>query len=252
MIGIYKITNLINGKVYIGQSIHIEKRWQEHRKPSAHSLIGKAIQKYGIANFSFEVLEELQMSSTISEELNDLEAKYISEFNSITPYGYNVLELSETVRSNYALLGKDTYEKIVDLLQHSTLTFEQIASQFGLNRRTINRINNGYSHKDNTLSYPLRTVKTNFLPEFDNCIDCGAQITYGAKRCVECSQIAQRTVTRPSREELKALIRTENFASLGRKFGVSDNTIRKWCQKENLPYRIKDIRNYSEEEWKLL
>ena len=35
MIGIYKIENLINGKVYIGQSIHIERRWQEHCMDSA-------------------------------------------------------------------------------------------------------------------------------------------------------------------------------------------------------------------------
>ena len=47
MIGIYKITNLINNKIYIGQSIHIERRWSEHCQPSAKSLIAKAIQKYG-------------------------------------------------------------------------------------------------------------------------------------------------------------------------------------------------------------
>nr|DAH19257.1 MAG TPA: intron associated endonuclease [Bacteriophage sp.]DAT87476.1 MAG TPA: intron associated endonuclease [Caudoviricetes sp.] len=35
MIGIYKIENLINGKVYIGQSVHIERRWQEHCMDSA-------------------------------------------------------------------------------------------------------------------------------------------------------------------------------------------------------------------------
>lgn len=58
--GIYKITNLFNGKVYIGQSIHIERRWKEHCFFSANSLIGKAIQKYGKQNFSFEILEEVQ------------------------------------------------------------------------------------------------------------------------------------------------------------------------------------------------
>jgi predicted GIY-YIG superfamily endonuclease len=42
-IGIYKIENLINGKIYIGQSIHIEKRWQEHCKASSNSLIAKSI-----------------------------------------------------------------------------------------------------------------------------------------------------------------------------------------------------------------
>ena len=45
--GIYKIENLINHKVYIGQSKHIERRWAEHCHPSAKSLISKAIKKYG-------------------------------------------------------------------------------------------------------------------------------------------------------------------------------------------------------------
>lgn len=45
--GIYKIENLINHKIYIGQSIHIEKRWKEHCQFSSESLIGKAIHKYG-------------------------------------------------------------------------------------------------------------------------------------------------------------------------------------------------------------
>ena len=57
-IGIYKIENLVNHKVYIGQSIHIEKRWQEHCRPSADSAIAKAIRKYGKENFSFQILEE--------------------------------------------------------------------------------------------------------------------------------------------------------------------------------------------------
>ena len=48
--GIYKITNLINNKVYIGQSIDIERRWQEHRKlcKTGNALIYKAFRKYGL------------------------------------------------------------------------------------------------------------------------------------------------------------------------------------------------------------
>jgi group I intron endonuclease len=52
-IGIYKISNLINGKIYIGQSVHIEKRWQQHCNNTGRSLIAKAIQKYGKDSFSF-------------------------------------------------------------------------------------------------------------------------------------------------------------------------------------------------------
>ncbi len=59
MIGIYKITNKLNNKSYIGQSIHIEQRWQEHLyKSSGCSLLKYALYKYGADNFSFEIIEE--------------------------------------------------------------------------------------------------------------------------------------------------------------------------------------------------
>ena len=51
--GIYKITNKINGKSYIGQSVNIERRFSEH-KVSSHNpknLIHKALNKYGIENW---------------------------------------------------------------------------------------------------------------------------------------------------------------------------------------------------------
>ena len=52
-----------------------------------------------------------------------------------------------------------------------------------------------------------------------------------------------------SREQLKDLIRNEPFTEIGKKFGVSDNAIKKWCIKYNLPARKKDIKTYSDKEW---
>lgn len=77
MIGIYKITNKINNKVYIGQSIDIQRRWcQEKNKAfnendtAYNQLLSKAFRKYGIDNFNFEVIEEL------SEELLNTREEY--------------------------------------------------------------------------------------------------------------------------------------------------------------------------------
>ena len=55
--GIYKITNLINGHIYIGQSINIERRFREHKNGS-ELIVDKAIKKYGVENFSFDIIEE--------------------------------------------------------------------------------------------------------------------------------------------------------------------------------------------------
>ena len=86
MIGIYKITNLVNGKVYVGQSIDIEKRWMEHKYSHTRlSLIGRALHKYGIDSFSFEVVCECDKS-----ELNDKEQEYIAKYDCMHPNGYNL------------------------------------------------------------------------------------------------------------------------------------------------------------------
>ena len=77
--------------------------------------------------------------------------------------------------------------------------------------------------------------KNSFIPEI------------GQKYCCkECMHYGQRKVIRPSREELKILLRKENFVQIGKNYGVSDNAVRKWCAYYDLPYRIKDIKKISD------
>ena len=87
--GIYKITNIKTKECYIGQAIHIKDRWVEHVKcglgidtPAGNKLY-KAIQEFGLWNFSFEVLEECPR-----EQLNEKEKYYIDLYSSYD-YGYN-------------------------------------------------------------------------------------------------------------------------------------------------------------------
>ena len=64
---IYKITNKINGKVYIGQTIQcLKKRWSQHKSDSKKSnmTIHKAMRKYGIENFT---IEEIGGANNITE-----------------------------------------------------------------------------------------------------------------------------------------------------------------------------------------
>jgi group I intron endonuclease len=88
---IYKITNNINQKVYIGQTtVTLKKRWQRHNyectKKRNAMAITSAIIKYGKINFT---IEEIDSCSTI-DELNEKETYYIEKFNSISPNGYNI------------------------------------------------------------------------------------------------------------------------------------------------------------------
>lgn len=81
------------------------------------------------------------------------------------------------------------------------------------------------------------------------CVDCGKPVRADVKRCSECEHKRQRKTDWPQRDELKQLIRQETFASIGRQFGVSDNAVRKWCKKYNLPFTKNIIKSYSDEEW---
>ena len=82
------------------------------------------------------------------------------------------------------------------------------------------------------------------------CIDCGKLIpTTDAQRCENCARKASRTVERPERKELKTLIRTLPFTQIGKRYGVTDNAIRKWCIAEKLPYKKAEINKLSDIEW---
>jgi hypothetical protein len=67
--------------------------------------------------------------------------------------------------------------------------------------------------------------------EQKHCIDCNMEITDRANRCPPCHQTYCQAVERPSYEELLKEVKETSFAATGRKYKVSDNTIRKWIKK---------------------
>ena len=158
---IYKITNLLNNKVYIGQSIHPNRRWTEHKQKARHGQdkfpIHLAINKYGEENFTFEIIEW-------TEDFNNEEKRLIKELNTICPNGYNVGEGGE----NYVMYGENnpkniTPSNVVPLiiqdLKENKLSDRQIAKKYNLTDKIIADINHGYSHKQKNEQYPIRIKK---------------------------------------------------------------------------------------------
>jgi group I intron endonuclease len=87
--GIYKITRLKTGEIYIGKSTDVKKRWTEHCKTAygvgtiAHSVLHTTIKKDGIENFTFELLEEVPKDKLTERE------KYWITFYDSKSYGLN-------------------------------------------------------------------------------------------------------------------------------------------------------------------
>lgn len=102
---VYLITNKVNGKHYVGKSINPDDRWAQHR---ANAVMGfqdpvyRAIRKYGIDNFSFEVID-----TCCSEQASlDREVERIAEYESYGPKGYNQTPGGEGIIITPELLQK--------------------------------------------------------------------------------------------------------------------------------------------------
>lgn len=124
---IYKITNDINDKVYIGQTIKsLDERIRNHRSSMMSGVdthLYNAMRKYGWEHFKFEILVETDNQST----LNELEAYYINKFDSIR-HGYNMIPGGRqnpmdfdtvSVRHHHKMMSDEVRKKISESMKLS-------------------------------------------------------------------------------------------------------------------------------------
>ncbi|MCK9482338.1 MAG: hypothetical protein M0R38_11345 [Bacteroidia bacterium] len=92
----------------------------------------------------------------------------------------------------------------------------------------------------------------------NNCNVCGIEISLSMTICKECKskkikdgmeKAKKEKENFISREELKNKIRKIPFTKIAQEFRVSDNAIRRWCDRHSLPRTKKEIDSYSDEEW---
>ena len=84
---IYKITNKINKKCYIGQTmVDLNKRWKAHKKENSNCIyLKRAFNKHRVENFNFELV-----CICFDEDLDKYEIEYMEKYNSLVPNGYNL------------------------------------------------------------------------------------------------------------------------------------------------------------------
>lgn len=128
---IYKITNKVNGKSYIGQTRYtLEFRWKQHQHKKDNTYFHNAIHKYGIDNFDIEVLEECNI-----EDLNSREIFYIAKFDTFNN-GYNLTIGGD---GNRRLLLDNKYDEIKELYL-SGFSSNKIATLYKVDKASIIKI----------------------------------------------------------------------------------------------------------------
>lgn len=120
--GIYLITNKVNNKHYVGQTIKLRKRLLKHLSDSLnntrvkHILLYKAFRKYGIDNFEVSVLYEVEYSNNVKQILDEKETAYIQEYNSYGKLGYN-----QTLGGDAGVLGYKMTNEQREKIKQATL-----------------------------------------------------------------------------------------------------------------------------------
>lgn len=249
MCGIYKITNKINGKVYIGQSKDILRRWRRHRvtaynkEDEAYEYpLYRAIRKYGLENFDFSIIEECGV-----EALDEKELYYIKQYS--TEMSYNQT-FSESSHTSYQKLNENSLKELRKDLEDNILTIGQLAEKYSIGKDCISRINQGKAYFDDKINYPIRKnpYVLGLPKEARICPICGEIKNKDSEICLNCYN-AKRKSHQPNREELKRLIRKYSFTEIGRQYNVNANSIKRWCKNHQLPYLKREIQKISAEDW---
>lgn len=129
---IYKITNLITGRIYIGQTIlSVTERWKGHIYDSKKSkrYLYRSMRKYGIENFKIEQID----SATTYSELNQKEYDWIIKENCLAPNGYNMINGGK--RPGYSEFIRDVFRKNMQggKWYHDPITQEEFYIRKGAN-----------------------------------------------------------------------------------------------------------------------
>lgn len=168
---IYTYTNKINGHIYVGQTNNIQKRYNGHKsdsfnpKSSGYTLpLHAAIRKYGLNNFIFEVIEEVDTQ----EKANEREIYWIKEKKShVSENGYNItfggggckkipISYEELLEKGKVFTGeeiKDIQQRLINGEKYADI-MEIYAPR--LTRTFLSNLNHGVNYKNPQFSYPLK------------------------------------------------------------------------------------------------
>lgn len=227
---LYKVTNNINGKLYIGVSIDPERRWNQHRTMNTRaSALKGAIGKYGSDNFSFDLLVCGE-----DDYIDELEVEAIQFFNTQTPNGYNITLGGDGATLMY---WSESWNELL-----GTKPDRELAEELGSTIGIVSARRNGAG----ILSY----VEQNKIDWtlYDHLLGTDSDINLANKTNLSTSSISYRRrelniprYTPPPKydlpEVLISLLGKESDTSLSNKFSIPTGIIRK----ERVSLGIKEV-----------
>lgn len=203
MIGIYKYTNKLNGKIYIGRSVNITKRkWEHLNNPSPYSYFDQVLKKLGEEAFDFEIIEECTI-----DNIKEREKYWINFYKCCVSdnreNGYNLTHGGEEYKSEenpWSKLSVLQVQEIIEKLKTTTISIQQLAKEYKVHYNTISDIN-----RCKTWSW-LHDYKNNIRKESQGSLNRGElgtnKITeQTAMFIIKLLETDSRSLARISREE---------------------------------------------------
>ena len=120
---------------------------------------------------------------------------------------------------------------------------EKLKNSYTKYKERLSNIGKIVEEKQNEELIDNNTPKLRSITKY-YCHDCEREVSEKGCRCPECAAKASRKAERPEREKLLELIQTQSFCEIGRIYGVTDNTIRKWYKDYNLPSTKYELEEY--------
>jgi group I intron endonuclease len=174
---VYKITNIINGKMYVGQTTKtLKQRWAAHvydsvgdRKKQHNSYLHSAIEKHGKNNFIIEVLVECPDKKSMDEA----EKLHIEKLSTVRPKGYNI-SLGGTACMHGRRMSAEAKQRISESLKrayasgkrkpngpiHDDESKKKISISLLGNKRSVGRVHSPETKEKMRLSHLGKKYKT--------------------------------------------------------------------------------------------
>lgn len=284
MIGIYSITNIVNGKRYIGKSKNIKSRWSHHkgslrRGKHENDYLQNSWNKYGEDNFKFEVI----YVANHEDELNEKEIYYINKFNTLnSDLGYNIrsggeggsmsesskVKMRAAMKNNGRAFFTDEQARHIKMMLWCLMDRNEIANIYNVDPSVIKGIanGNGYSYILEDINNDIKNMKRKLIKErndyilklFDEgmrIIDIHNKTNYSLSIIEKCVYKYRNSVEETRNKYQEMYDKTIQLYNEGYKpyviskmLNIGNTTVNRYIKGENNPYKELNFKKIKEKD----